>query len=232
MKEKTASQMILLKNISFSYGKRNILNEINLEINQGSMVSLIGKSGSGKSTLLYLLGGFLKAQKGEYFFKDKPYHRAGEFKMGKFRKENIGYVFQDFRLVSYLSVYRNIQFPSFFTSKKVKKIEILEVMNKLGILHRKDAYPKDISGGEAQRTALGRALLLKPPLLLLDEPTGNLDEKTEKEILSLLLNLKKENFTIICVTHSNLIKEKSDMILSLENGKLIKIKDKKRKIKT
>ena len=231
MKKLNQNIMIRMNNVSFSYGKRKIFEDVNFEIKEGSIVSLIGKSGSGKSTLLYLLGGFLKAQAGEYYFRDVPYHKAGEFKMGKFRKENVGYVFQDFRLVPYLNLYRNIQFPAFFTSKKIKKQEILNLMSELGILHRKDAYPKDISGGEAQRTALGRALLLKPRLLLLDEPTGNLDQKTEKEILQILLKLKKQKFTMICVTHSEAIKSKSDVVLNLENRKLTNLKKIKKNVK-
>ncbi|MDH5717468.1 MAG: ABC transporter ATP-binding protein [Spirochaetia bacterium] len=230
MKFNSTNNLICLKNLSFSYGKKNILNDININISQGRLISIVGKSGSGKSTLLYLLGGFLKPQSGEYLLKNKPVYKTGEIGLGNFRKNNIGFVFQDFRLMPHLTVEENIYFPSYFTGKNIKKESVINLMKEMNIYHRKKAFPKDISGGEAQRTALCRALLLKPPILLLDEPTGNLDEITEKEILSILLKLRKQNYTLICITHSSAVKEKSDVIYKLENQNLIQI-NKKAKLK-
>jgi len=210
-----------MKNLSFSYGERTILEDINLSIKKNTFISIMGKSGEGKSTLLYILGGFIKPNNGSYLFENKNVFSFGEFGLGKFRKKNIGYLFQDFRLLPFLNVEQNIRFPFYFSGKKYEKYKQQSLMEELGIWHRRKAYPREISGGEAQRVALGRALMLEPKVLLLDEPTGNLDESTEIEILNILLSLRKRGFTLVCVTHSHHIRSKSDEIWDLENQKII-----------
>lgn len=213
--------VIELKNLSFAYGKRTILDAIDLNFSPGSFSVIAGESGSGKSTLLYILGGFQRPGKGEYLFHGKRvYRRFSEFGLGSFRKKNIGFLFQDFRLLPFLTVEQNIRFPAFFSGHALNKERLKSRMEKLGIGHRSKAYPTAISGGEAQRTGLARALLMDPPVLLLDEPTGNLDSTTEQAIVGVLEDLKKEGLTLICVSHSAYIMERADQVYYLKDGKL------------
>jgi putative ABC transport system ATP-binding protein len=213
--------IITLEEIRFAYGKRIILDGISAEFNRGSFTVIAGESGSGKSTLLYILGGFLKPDSGTYLFNGKPvYRRLGEFGLGRFRKHNIGFLFQDFRLLPFLTVEQNIRFPSLFSGAALDKTRLAERMQRLGIAHRAKAYPNSISGGEAQRTALARALLMDPPVLLLDEPTGNLDRATETAIVSVLEELRKEGLTLICISHSEYIMSRANRVLRLSDGKL------------
>lgn len=216
-----SAPIITLQNIRFAYGKRTILDDISLDFAPGSFSVIAGESGSGKSTLLYILGGFLKPDSGKYLFNGKPvYLRLGEFGLGRFRKNNIGFLFQDFRLLPFLTVEQNIRFPSLFSGAALDKARLTERMQRLGIAHRAKAYPNSISGGEAQRTALARALLMDPPVLLLDEPTGNLDSATEVAIVSLLEDLRAEGLTLVCVSHSEYIMKRADRVLRLSNGRL------------
>lgn len=217
--------LIELKKLSFSYGKRRILNEIDLNFPTGSFSVIAGESGSGKSTLLYILGGFQRPGAGEYLFRgNRVYRRFGEFGLGAFRKKNIGFLFQDFRLLPFLTVEQNIRFPVYFSGMRFENKRLTESMEKLGIAHRARAYPSAISGGEAQRTGLCRALLMNPPLLLLDEPTGNLDRATEQAIVDVLQDLKTSGLTLICVSHSAFIMERADRVIHLKDG-LIRIEE-------
>lgn len=222
--------LISLEGISFSYGKREILNNISLNFEQGKFYALAGESGSGKSTLLYILGGFQKPSSGRYTFQNQSvYSKFGEFGLGRFRKKNIGFLFQDFRLLPFLTVAQNIKFPALFSGAPLNKQRIDDRMQKLGIAHRAGAYPTAISGGEAQRTGLARALLMDPPLLLLDEPTGNLDRATEANIVKVLEDLKAEGLTLICVSHSPHVLERADHVFDLADAKITERKRPKRK---
>jgi ABC-type lipoprotein export system ATPase subunit len=215
-----SNPIITLQDIRFAYGKRTILDDISLDLAPGSFSVIAGESGSGKSTLLYILGGFLKPDSGTYLFNCKPvYRRLGEFGLGRFRKNNIGFLFQDFRLLPFLTVEQNIRFPSLFSGAALDKARLAERMRRLGIAHRAKAYPNSISGGEAQRTGLARALLMDPPVLLLDEPTGNLDSATEVAIVSVLEDLRREGLTLICISHSEYIMKRADRVLRLSNGR-------------
>ncbi len=221
MTDTAAPSLLSLSEISLSYGKRKILDAIDLEIAPGSFTVIAGESGSGKSTLLYILGGFLRPDRGSYLFQSRRvYGRFGEFGLGRFRKKYVGFLFQDFRLLPFLTVEQNIRFPALFSGKKLAKEQLQNQMQNLGIQHRSKAYPNTISGGEAQRTALARALLMNPPLLLLDEPTGNLDSATEAAIVNVLADLKAQGLTLVCVSHSNYIMQHADRVLRLIDGKL------------
>ena len=218
-----------LKDISFSYGKKNILENINLEIPKSSFVCLVGESGAGKSTLLYILAGLLRPDIGTYFFENMEVHRFNKFDLAVFRRKNIGILFQDFRLLPFLNMEQNIKLPLFFLPEKIMKEKIIEVMQSLKILHRRKAFPKDISGGEAQRTAIARAIILKPKILLLDEPTGNLDKETGKRIIEILHRYKKkEKITIVAVSHSEDMIGAADHVWEIKNKK-VELKKKKKK---
>lgn len=214
-----SGHIIELRDIRFAYGKRTILDGISLNFSPGSFTVIAGESGSGKSTLLYILGGFLRPDTGSYIFNGKNvYRRWGEIGLGRFRKKNIGFLFQDFRLLPFLTVEQNIRFPALFSGAVLDKKKLAARMERLGIAHRAKAYPHAISGGEAQRTALARALLMEPPVLLLDEPTGNLDHATEVAIVSVLEDLRREGLTLICVSHSEYIMQRAGRVLRLQNG--------------
>jgi len=214
--------LIELRNLDFAYGKRRIFDNLNLTFERGSFSVIAGESGSGKSTLLYILGGFQKPERGEYLFSgQRVYGPFGEFGLGRFRKKNIGFLFQDFRLLPFLTVQQNIRFPVLFSGLRLPDKKVTEQMERLGIAHRAKAYPTAISGGEAQRTGLARALLMNPPLLLLDEPTGNLDGTTERAIVEVLEGLKKEGLTLVCASHSNYIMQRADRVYDLKDGNII-----------
>ncbi len=225
-----AEPLIELTGISFSYGKRVILDAVDLQFMPGSFTVIAGESGSGKSTLLYILGGFQRPGSGKYLFARRQVYRFwGEYGLGAFRKRSVGFLFQDFRLLPFLSVEQNIRFPALFSGKALDAARLKLRMEKLGIAHRAKAYPTAISGGEAQRTGLARALLMDPPVLLLDEPTGNLDHTTEIAIVSLLEEIRQEGLTLICVSHSSYIMSRADRVLDLANGKLTERKQQVKK---
>jgi len=220
--------LLSMQGASITYAKKVILPNFDFHVKEGEFACLSGKSGSGKSSILYVLAGLLKPTQGTYTFNEKPVYGLGEIGLGKFRKENIGFLFQDFRLLPFLTLEQNIHFPVLFSGKPMPKKHIHSTMEMLGIMHRRKAYPREVSGGEAQRAALARALILHPKLLLLDEPTGNLDDDTEKEILNYLVTLQKSGLTLLCVTHSSEIMKKSDVHWHIEN-QIIGIKKPSRK---
>lgn len=224
MEKQDKNPLATLESLGFSYGKREILKDVSFSLEPGSFTVLMGPSGGGKSTLLYILGGFLRPTAGEYRFRGTKVYTLGEFGLGRFRRKNIGFLFQDFRLLPFLNAQKNISLPGFFTGKKIERNEREMIMRDLGIWERRKAKPAHLSGGEAQRTALGRALYLKPSLLLLDEPTGNLDLQTEKEILSLLLKKKEQGLTLFCVTHSKTLMKSADRVFTIKNKSLIESK--------
>ncbi len=216
------STIIELKEISFSYGNRKILDKVNMAVNSGEFISIAGESGSGKSTLLYILARFIKPDSGTYLFENSRPAWAPFF-----RRKNIGFLFQDFRLLPFLTVEKNIAFPQYFSGRHIQQNTIREMMSKLNIETRRKAKPDSISGGEAQRTALARALLMNPKVLLLDEPSGNLDAETEKKLIQIFLDLKDESKTLICVTHSAEIMKASDRILDLKKSVFVERTGKK-----
>lgn len=199
---------------------------VDLDINTSEFISIKGESGTGKSTLLYILGRFIRPDSGDYLFDGKKPGWAPAF-----RRKNIGFLFQDFRLLNFLTIEKNIAFPKYFTGIHISKDRIREIMQKLNIDHRRTAYPDSISGGEAQRTALARALLLDPRVLLLDEPSGNLDLETEKKLISIFLQLKEEGKTLVCVTHSKEIMKESDRVIEFKDQKLKESKKRVSRIK-
>lgn len=214
--------IIEITNLSFRYGKRLIMENVNFQINPGEFVSIKGESGTGKSTLLYLLARFVRPNSGNYLFDGKKPEWAPVF-----RRKNIGFLFQDFRLLNFLTLEKNIAFPKYFSGIHISSKKINDLMQKLNIDHRRSAYPDSISGGEAQRTALARALLLNPKILLLDEPSGNLDSDTEKKLISIFKELKNDGKTLICVTHSKEIMKASDRIFELKDKKIQEVKKRK-----
>lgn len=216
------NNLLKLVNISYKVKNRELFRNLNLSVATGSFIAIAGKSGEGKSSLLYILSALAKANSGKYFFKQKALY---SFWGGSFRRRNIGFLFQDFRLLPFLNVEQNIGLPLSFSGLPFGKKTIHQWMKDLNIFHLRKSLPHQISGGEAQRTALARALILQPKLLLLDEPSGNLDSETEKEIVKILLKLKEKKLTLVCVTHSNAIMQAADMVYHLKDKQLFLQKD-------
>lgn len=215
-------------NKSYRLGKEKVgaLHDINLTIARGELISIIGPSGSGKSTLLHLIGLMDHANQGKILFEDSEIKKFSENELAKLRSEKIGFVFQDFNLLDDLTIEDNIALPLLIRSGKNKlsvnqQIQLEDILKKLGIADRRNHRPKQISGGQKQRAAIARALIARPELLLADEPTGNLDEKTGLQIIELLEKICREDkITMIIVTHDHKIAERADRIVQIDEGKL------------
>jgi len=211
-----------------------VLKDINLTINEGDFAALMGISGSGKTTLLNIIAGLLKPSKEKIYFKGKRIINIDFFK-SRFRRKNIGFVFQNFNLINYLSVVENVMLPFKFSSESPlnQKKHALTILEKLGIKDKAHYYPSMLSGGQLQRCAIARALVNNPALIIADEPTGNLDSETAHEILKVFKDLNKnEGITFIVVTHESEIIDMANEIYKLDSGNLFKgrfdtVKDKK-----
>ena len=199
------------------------LKEINLKIDDGEFISIIGKSGSGKSTLLNIISCMDSSFSGEYYLLNEKLNNKSKKELAVIRNSNFGFIFQNFNLLSKLTAYENIEIPLIY--KKVprnkRKQIIFEVAKDLQIENRLYHKPKELSGGEQQRVAIARALVTNPKIILADEPTGALDIKTGKQILSILTKLNKKGKTIIMVTHDLDLSKKAKRVVTLSDGKII-----------
>lgn len=198
------------------------LDGVDLTIEEGEFAAVVGTSGSGKSTLLHMLGGLDYATSGSVTVAGKEIFKLGETDLTIFRRRNIGFVFQNYNLVPVLNVYENIVLPIELDGEKPDKRFLLDVMDMLGILERKDSLPSQLSGGQQQRVAIARALASKPAIILADEPTGNLDTKTTQEVLG-LLKVTGDQFkqTIVMITHNEALAQLCDRIIHIEDGKIV-----------
>ena len=199
------------------------LNEVSFEVSKGEFVAIMGPSGCGKSTLLNILGLLDNPTGGEYFFLNNEVADFSERQRAKLRKQNIGFVFQNFNLIDELTVFENVELPLIYlgksSSERKKRVE--EVLEQMQIVHRKKHFPLQLSGGQQQRVAVARAVIAKPSLILADEPTGNLDSSHGEEVMNLLSDLNANGTTIIMVTHSQRDAEYSRRIVQLFDGQLI-----------
>lgn len=219
--------MLLINNISKSFHQRGlVLNDLNLTVNEGDAISISGPSGSGKTTLLNIIGLLDKPDSGEVIFRGESILKYNSEESAKYRNKNIGFVFQDHLLLPYLTVKENILLP-LIASKlsdneyKEKADNAIKMMESIGISEFTDKYPFQISGGEAQRVTLVRALVNKPFLLLADEPTGSLDKKNADNMGSLLKQMNKDySITLILATHSESLAKKMSVQLKLSEGRL------------
>ena len=220
---KTILQTINLKKY---YGEgENIVKAIdntNINIFQGEFVAIVGKSGSGKSTLLHMLGALDKPTSGEVIIDNKYISTMKEEELAIFRRRKIGFIFQYYNLISSINVWENIVLPIGLDSRRVDKDFVNDILDTLGLKEKKHNMPNTLSGGQQQRVAIARALASKPSIILADEPTGNLDSKTEEEVLTLLkLTAKKYNQTIVMITHDEGIAQMADRIICIEDGKVV-----------
>ena len=197
----------------------HVINGQNLELAAGEALAIMGKSGSGKTTLLKMIGGLLPPSSGFVYFKGEDIYQKNEKERCRLRREKIGFVFQNYVLIPELNVQKNIIFPLLLSKKAVDKEYLNALYTELELSDKKKRYPEQLSGGEQQRTAIARALIAKPELLLCDEPTGNLDEVTEKQVMEMLKNIyEKYKTAMIIVTHDKDIAAYADRVLTAENG--------------
>ena len=225
--------MIKLNKLSKVYRTDEIestaLNEVSFEISQGEFVSVMGPSGCGKSTLLNILGMLDKPESGSYEFLGNEVAELNEKGRSEVRKKNIGFIFQNFNLIDELTVFENIELPLLYNKvgSAERKKRVNELIEKIGIAHRASHYPQQLSGGQQQRVAVARALITKPPLILADEPTGNLDSSHGNEVMELMCELNEAGTTIIMVTHSAHDASYSNRIINLLDGQIVSEKKSK-----
>ena len=198
------------------------VNDISLSVNQGEFTSIIGRSGSGKSTLLHLMAGLIPPTKGKVLLNGQNLTKMSEKKLTLLRRRNIGFVFQFFNLIPTQNVIENIVLPIHLDGKKEDTEYVEEILETLGLKDRKDAYIHELSGGLQQRVAIARALACKPEIIFADEPTGNLDDQSQKEVMHLLRETqKKYHQTVLMVTHNLNLARKTDRIIEIESGRIV-----------
>lgn len=216
--------MITIKNLTKIFRTEELetsaLSGINLQINEGDFLSIMGPSGCGKSTLLNIVGLLDSASGGSYTLLNQEMIGLKEKGRSSVRKENIGFIFQNFNLIDELSVYDNIELPLIYNSVKAseRKLKVEAIAEKLNIAHRLKHYPQQLSGGQQQRVAVARALINDPKIILADEPTGNLDSKTGNEVMELLTDLHAKGATILMVTHSDYDASFSQRTILMKDG--------------
>ena len=198
------------------------LDGVNLKVEQGEFVSIVGTSGSGKSTLLHMLGGLDYPTQGSVVVDGKDISRLKEDALAIFRRRKIGFVFQSYNLVPVLNVYENIVFPVQLDGNEVDTSYVDKIIKTLGIESKVNALPSQLSGGQQQRVAIARALAAKPAIILADEPTGNLDSRSSQDVLGLLkVTAKKFEQTIVMITHNEEIAQMADRVIRIEDGRIV-----------
>ena len=219
--------MIKTENLSMLFTTEDVqtkaLNEVSLEIKKGEFVAIMGPSGCGKSTLLNILGTLDSSTSGKYFFDGKEVDKMSESQLTSFRKGNIGFVFQNFNLIDELTVYENVELPLVYlnSKKSERKKKVMEVLERMNIAHRAGHFPQQLSGGQQQRVAIARAVVTDCPLILADEPTGNLDSTNGLEVMELLSELNRQGTTVVIVTHSQRDAKFAHRVIHLLDGRIV-----------
>lgn len=217
--------LIVLRNVRKEFETAHALRGVDVEISHGEWVNIVGPSGSGKSTLLNIIGGLDSPSAGEVIIDSTNISTLTEDEMSRFRREKIGFIFQQPHLIPYLNAVENVMLAQHFHSLADEK-EAKEALERVGLGHRLNHRPSQLSGGEQQRVCIARALINNPEILLADEPTGNLDRENTKIILELLKGIhSEEHFTIILVTHDPFVARWGQRILTMEDGRIIRDED-------
>ena len=214
----------LIKEFGEKDNKVRVLDDIDIEIKDGEFVSLMGPSGSGKSTLLYLVGGLDKPTKGKVLINGKDISKLKEKEMAKLRRKDIGFVFQFYNLVQNLTVEENIMLPVVMNGEKESnyKERLDYILKTIGLEDKRKSLPKELSGGQQQRVSIARAVILNPSIIFADEPIGNLDSKSGKEVMELFKKInEEEHITILQVTHSEESAKYGNRIIRLKDGKIV-----------
>ena len=198
------------------------VDHIDLEVQKGDFVAIVGKSGSGKSTLLNLIGSLDRPDSGQVIIDGKNVFRMKDEQLAVFRRQKIGFIFQNYNLIPSLNVWENVVLPIGLDNRRVNTAFIEDLLKTIGLSDRKKALPSMLSGGQQQRVAIARAIAAEPAIILADEPTGNLDTKTELEVMSLLKkSVEKFGQTLIMINHDEGIAQTADHIVHLEDGRVI-----------
>ncbi len=215
--------MIKTEGLRKKYGELEVLKGVDLEIQQGEIVSIVGASGAGKSTLLHLLGTLDKPSSGSIFMEDKAIHSMNDRQLAQFRNQHIGFIFQFHNLLPEFTALENVCIPAFIKGNGPDQSEAraLELLTLLGLKDRADHKPSQLSGGEQQRVAVARALINNPKVIFADEPSGNLDSKNAKELHELFFQLRKDfGQTFVIVTHNDELARMADRMLTMRDGKV------------
>ena len=218
--------ILKIKNLKKVYGSGETevkaLDDISFQVEEGEFIAIIGPSGSGKSTLLHSIAGLEKPTSGKVYFYDKDIYKMNKKELTILRRQKIGIIYQFYNLIPTLNVEENITLPIELDRKKIDTKKLDEIIKFLGLEKRKKHLPNELSGGQQQKVAIGRALMINPTIILADEPTGNLDSKSSKEIMKVLKKANKDyNQTIIMITHNLEIAKLADRIIKIEDGKII-----------
>lgn len=219
-------EQIKLKNLKKVYEGKGFsvsaLTDVNLTINKGEMIAIMGTSGSGKSTLLNILGLIDKPSEGEYYLDGQEVSTFTDKILANLRNEKVGFVLQDFGLIEQYTIEKNVELPLYYSQfpKKEWKGKVEEALRRVGILDKAKNFPSELSGGQKQRVAIARAMITSSDILLADEPTGALDSKTSTDIMELFLEIKKQGKTIIIVTHDSKVASYCDSIYRIEDGEI------------
>ena len=219
-------KILKVENLKKVYGKGEAeviaVNDVSFEVEEGEFIAIIGPSGSGKTTILHMLAGLEKPTAGQVYFYDKNIYEMNKRDVTILRRQKIGIVYQFYNLIPTLNVEENITLPVELNKQKVDMKKLEEITKFLGIDNRRKHLPNEISGGQQQKVAIGRALIINPTIILADEPTGNLDTKSSSEIIGLLKQANKEyKQTIIMITHNLEIAKQADRIIQIEDGKIV-----------
>lgn len=221
--------MLRVEQVSHAFrnakGSVPVLQDINLTVEKGTMVALLGSSGSGKSTLLNLMAGLMKPDQGKIWIADQDIVRLGENRLAEFRRSHIGFIFQSYELLSNLTVRENVELPLVFmgVSPSKRKAKALSLLEQVGLASKAVLFPSQLSGGQQQRVSIARSLITEPSVIFADEPTGNLDTETEEEIITILQRLNREmQTTFVIVTHEAEVAEQMQVVLTLQQGRLVR----------
>lgn len=218
-------ELLRVEHLSKIYGQGQnqvkALDDVSLSVSKGEFVAIVGASGSGKSTLLHLIGGVDRPTSGKVYINDTDIFSMNDDELAIFRRRQVGIIYQFYNLIPILNVQENIEIPLELDGRKADKKEMDEMLERLGLTHRRTHLPNELSGGQQQRTSIGRALITRPSLVLADEPTGNLDTKSSDEIMNLLKRSNHElDQTIIMITHNMELAKAADRIIMIEDGKI------------
>jgi len=214
--------MLKVTDVGKTYGKFTVLQNIDLEVADGEFLAIMGPSGSGKSTLINILGLLDQSYTGEYLLENKSYKEVNDNELSQIRGDQLGFVFQNFKLLTTYNVYENIEIPLIYSKKEQsKKHEMVEdVIKKVGLTGKEKNRPAELSGGQQQRVAIARAIVNRPKLIIADEPTGALDSKTSKEIMGIFTKLNQAGTTIIMVTHDSEVADYAMRTVYIRDGRL------------
>jgi len=223
--------MIEVRNVSLSFeiGKKDqkqvtpVLQDVSLNVKKGEIVTVVGRSGSGKSTLLNVIGGFIHPKEGQILIDEVDVSGYNEAQFADFRLENMGFIFQSFQLIQSMTAFENVELPLILKgmSEGERKVQTQALLEKVGLWAYKDHYPSELSGGQQQRVSIARALIVNPPLILADEPTGSLDSTTEEELLGLIQSLNQElGITFLIITHDQEVAKIGHRTVEMVDGRL------------